>query len=256
MFAHVCEHGVVTSRSKTGLTADDLESLSAGLAAGKRVTVYLRDPMPALGLEAGVSARVVSIDGTTVIASPKGVDDQLPFEADELHRTRAAAVSATAPRARASSSGPTTAPPAKSPRRPPGAAKQSESAPPKTPRRPAPPAAAKTTRRGKPGTAAVSVTVTSIDATTWKVSVMHGTKRSGKATEVTADRVARAMRELGDTTAIAAVDGVIESARAAAQKRIEELNDELENARVALAQLDDRLGGSGATTRTGTDRPG
>ena len=248
MFAHMCEHGQVTSRSKAGLTADDLESLSSSLAAGKRVTVYLRDPMPALGLEAGVSARVLSIDGTTVIASPKGVDDQLPFEAEELHRTRAAAASATAPRPRASSSGRAAPPaaPAKSPRSAQHTAKPpSESGSARSPRESAPPTVtAKTTRRAKPGTAAVSVTVTAVDATTWKVSVMHGTKKLGKATEVTADRVANAMRELGDTTAISAVDDVIESARAAAQKRIDELNDELETARAALAQLDDRLGNS------------
>ncbi|GAB92390.1 DUF6319 family protein [Gordonia rhizosphera] len=247
MFAHVCEHGEVNSRSKAGLTADDLESLSAGLAAGKRVTVYLRDPMPALGLDAGVSARVLSIDGTTVIASPKGVDDQLPFEASELHRTRAAATSATVTRPHASSASATAAAPAKSPRNQSSAVKQSGSAPSRTPREPGQPAAAKTTRRGKPGTAAVSVTVTSVDATTWRVSVLHGSKKQGKPTEVTADRVARAMRELGDTTAMSAVDGVIDSARAAAQKRIDELSDELETARAALAQLDDRLGSTVGT---------
>ena len=86
--------------------------------------------------------------------------------------------------------------------------------------------------------AAVSVTVTSTGESTWTVSVSHGTKKQGKPTEVTADRVAKAMRELGDDAAITAVDGVIESARAAAQKRIEELSHELEAARAALAHLD------------------
>lgn len=71
----------------------------------------------------------------------------------------------------------------------------------------------------------------------WTVSVSHGSKK-GKATEVTADRVARAMRELGDEGAIAAVDEVIESAREAAQRKIEELTRELESARAALAHLD------------------
>jgi hypothetical protein len=46
------------------------------------------------------------------------------------------------------------------------------------------------------------------------------------------------MRELGDDGAITAVDGVIESAREAAQKRVEELRQELETARAALADLD------------------
>lgn len=86
--------------------------------------------------------------------------------------------------------------------------------------------------------AAVSVTITSAGESTWTVSVTQGSKKVGKPTEVTADRVARAMRELDDATAIAAVDEVIESARAAAQKRIEELSSELEAARAALAHLD------------------
>ena len=66
----------------------------------------------------------------------------------------------------------------------------------------------------------------------------HGSRRQGKPAEVTADKVARAMRELGDDGAITAVDGVIESAREAAQKRVEELRQELETARAALADLD------------------
>lgn len=67
--------------------------------------------------------------------------------------------------------------------------------------------------------------------------VANGSKKS-KPTEVAADRVARAMRELGDDAAIDAVDGVITAAREAAQKRIDELSLELETARAALAQLD------------------
>ncbi|MFC8320047.1 hypothetical protein ACFUGC_17320, partial [Gordonia sp. NPDC057248] len=93
----MCDNGAVSSQTRAGLGPDDLESLSAALAAGKRATVYLRDAMPSLNLEAGASARVVSIDGTTVTVSPRGVDDQLPFEADELRRNRpAAATTATA----------------------------------------------------------------------------------------------------------------------------------------------------------------
>ncbi|MGB3771009.1 MAG: hypothetical protein WBA00_07690, partial [Rhodococcus sp. (in: high G+C Gram-positive bacteria)] len=66
------------------LSPEDLAGLEATLAAGRRATVYLREPIPSLGLDAGASARVVSVDGTTVTVSPKGVDDQLPYEADEL----------------------------------------------------------------------------------------------------------------------------------------------------------------------------
>lgn len=91
----MCEYGSVSSRKGDGLTSDDLTALSAGLATGKRVTVYLRDPMPSLNLDAGTSARVVSIEGSVVTVRPKGVDDQLPFEANELQRSQAATGSAS-----------------------------------------------------------------------------------------------------------------------------------------------------------------
>lgn len=232
----------VNSRAKTGLTTDDLESLATALAAGKRATVYLRDPMPSLDLPAGASARVVSIDGSTVTVSPKGVNDQLPFEADELLKSRVAASAAPArqrpvraasaptgvtnpPRAGATASKPEPTP---APAPAPGKQKpvEEKSAPPKP------------LRRTKAPTAAVSVTVTSVGETTWTVSLSHGSKRQGKPTEVTSDRVARAMQILGDEAAITAVDAVIESARASAQKRIDELSHELEAARAVLAHLD------------------
>ncbi|GAC52577.1 DUF6319 family protein [Gordonia amicalis] len=247
----------VSSHRRPGLTPDDLESLSAALAAGKRATVYLRDPMPSLGLDAGASARVVSIDGSTVMVSPKGVDDQLPFEADELQKTRAAtSVSSARQRAARATPAPNPGQPpkpaqapkpvapkpvaqkpkAESPQAPAVRTEHSSRAEPETDTvkpRPVPPKAPR-----RPKTASVvSVTVASAGENTWTVSVSHGS-RKGKATEVTADRVARAMRELGDETAVAAVDGVIESARAAAQERIDELTRELESARAALAHLD------------------
>jgi N-methylhydantoinase B/oxoprolinase/acetone carboxylase alpha subunit len=70
--------------------------------------------------------------------------------------------------------------------------------------------------------------------------VAHGSKRQGRPNEVTSDRVARAMHTLGDDAAITAVDAVIESARAATQKRIDELSQELEAARAVLAHLDEQ----------------
>lgn len=88
---------------------------------------------------------------------------------------------------------------------------------------------------------AVTVTITSVNESTWTVSLSHGTKRQGKPTEVTSDRVARAMHVLGDDAAINAVDAVIESARAAAQKKIDELSHELEAARALLAHLDGQV---------------
>lgn len=242
----------VNAQRKAGLTSDDLHSLSAGLDAGKRVTVYLRDPIPALGIDAGTSARVISVDGTTATVRPKGVDDQLPFEADELLLHRPSASTST--RSRASKAATTAPAPSASPRATPKAVASEPPTKPAPTERPATtapdrspaatttstkpkPAPAKSTRRGKSTQAPVSVTVTSAGESTWTVTVSHGSKK-GKATEVTADRVARAMRELGDETAIAAVDDVIESARVAAQQKIDELTRELERAKAALAHLD------------------
>ncbi|MFW0785207.1 DUF6319 family protein [Gordonia sp. CPCC 206044] len=234
----MCDHVGVNTRRTVGLTPDDLEALSAGLAAGKRVTVYLREPMPSLDLESGTSARAVSIEGSTVTVRPKGVDDQLPFEADELQRTRVTApTAAPARRDRAKSPNTPTSPvesakPVAVQPKP----KEHPSDPPPAQPKPAP---VKTSRRAKSAPAAVSVTITAGgDASTWSVSVSHGAKRHGKPTEVSADRVATAMRELGDDAAITAVDGAITAAREAAQQRIDELNLELETARAALANLD------------------
>ncbi|MGN0040327.1 MAG: translation initiation factor, partial [Rhodococcus sp. (in: high G+C Gram-positive bacteria)] len=70
------------------LTEEQLGELSNALAEGRRATVYLIDGIPSLGIEPGASARVVSVSGTTVMVRPKGVDDELPFESDELRLTR------------------------------------------------------------------------------------------------------------------------------------------------------------------------
>ncbi|MFC3241262.1 DUF6319 family protein [Gordonia humi] len=72
------------------LTPDDLTRLSTALAEGRRATVYLREAVPSLGLGEGASARVVSIAGNTVTISPRGVDDELPYEADELRISKVA----------------------------------------------------------------------------------------------------------------------------------------------------------------------
>ncbi|MBD8507887.1 translation initiation factor [Hoyosella sp. G463] len=79
-----------TRTGQNHLTDDDLRELSELKAAGKRATVYLREPITGLGLEEGASARVVSIDGSSIIVKPTGVNDEIPFEAHELRRTREA----------------------------------------------------------------------------------------------------------------------------------------------------------------------
>ncbi|MGB6038217.1 MAG: hypothetical protein WBG39_00030, partial [Gordonia sp. (in: high G+C Gram-positive bacteria)] len=70
------------------LTPDNLTAIAAALADGKRPTVYLREGTPSLGLAPGASARVLSIDGTTLTVKPSGVNDELPYEADELRITK------------------------------------------------------------------------------------------------------------------------------------------------------------------------
>ena len=231
----------MNARGKTGLTTDDLATLTGALAAGKRATVYLRDPMPSLDLPAGASARVISVDGSTVTVRPKGVDDQLPFEADELLKTRTSPTTAPArQRPVRVTSAPSSAAP--TPRTIAAESKPKPQPVTSIPVEPKP-APTKALRRTKPPTA-LSVTITSVGDSAWTVSLSHGTKKHGKATEVTSDRVARAMQMLGDEAAIQAVNAVIESARAAAQKRIEELSQELAAAKEMLAHLDVQADGS------------
>ncbi|WP_137872148.1 DUF6319 family protein [Rhodococcus sp. Q] len=241
-------------RSRLGdrLTEQNLTDLAAAIADGKRATVYLNDATPSLGLPAGCSAKVVSVDGTTVLIRPKGVNDELPFEADELRMTRnpsqPAAKPAPAPK------------PAAPPARPRSAAAQAAldrsaaSAPkpvspqpkplPTTPKDAvttptpdaAPAPAPKRPRRTKEPVG-VSVTLHAEAGGEWTVTVTHGAKRPGKAAPVSADSVERAVHELGDPAAEEAVASVLSAAREAAAKRVEELSKQLDEARSALESL-------------------
>lgn len=225
------------------LTAENLETLAAAVAEGKRATVYLREATPSLGIEAGCSAKVVSVEGNTVVISPKGVNDELPFEAEELRMTRKAPepvkptrpakAAAPAPKpAAAPAPKPAAAPapkPASTPKPAPTPAAVTSTAP-QAPLAPAP-------RRAKKAPAGVSVTIHAGAENDWTVTVTHGAKRPGKATPVSPDAVDRAMRELGDDVALEAVQSVISAAREAAEQRIAALSKELEDARRALEAL-------------------
>ncbi|WP_238772240.1 DUF6319 family protein [Prescottella equi] len=217
------------------LTAENLETLAAAVAEGKRATVYLREATPSLGIEAGCSAKVVSVEGNTVVISPKGVNDELPFEAEELRMTRKAPepVKSTRPaKAAAPAPKPAAAPapkPASAPKPAPTPAAVTSTAP-QAPPAPAP-------RRAKKAPAGVSVTIHAGAENDWTVTVTHGAKRPGKATPVSPDAVDRAMRELGDDVALEAVQSVISAAREAAEQRIAALSKELEDARRALEAL-------------------
>ncbi|ORL75307.1 DUF6319 family protein [Prescottella equi] len=225
------------------LTAENLETLAAAVAEGKRATVYLREATPSLGIEAGCSAKVVSVEGNTVVISPRGVNDELPFEAEELRMTRKAPepvkptrpakAAAPAPKpAAAPTPKPASAPapkPVSAPKPAPTPAAVTSTAP-QAPPAPAP-------RRAKKAPAGVSVTIHAGAENDWTVTVTHGAKRPGKATPVSPDAVDRAMRELGDDVALEAVQSVISAAREAAEQRIAALSKELEDARRALEAL-------------------
>ena len=247
------------------LTEEQLGELGTALAEGRRATVYLVEGIPSLGIDPGTSARVVSIAGSTVTVRPKGVDDELPFEVDELRSTREPAGAKRPPAKAANASAPAQpAPPAKAvPVRPaapkpatpkPAAAPRAEE---KTPvnqttspssdassRPSAAPAKPKAPARKAKKAPSITITVTIDPENEWTVGVAHGTRKVGKPTPVAPDAVERAVKELGDPTASEAVESVIEEARRAAEERVAQLSRELEEARLALESL-------GATRKSG-----
>lgn len=237
------------------LTPENLDTLATALAEGRRATVYLIEPTPSLGLPEGTSARVVAIDGNTVTISPKGVNDELPFEAEELRITRNPPGGAPKPAPKpASAPGPEVAEwtepaPAPKPAASKSAAPKAEVTTPAAPNTVTPktvtpkPAAAKPAlaRKGKKGPDSVSVTIHAGPDNDWSVTVTHGARRPGKAQSVSPESVSRAVRELGDDSARDAVEAVISYAREEAASRVEELSRQLEEARSMLAALESDL---------------
>ena len=242
------------------LTEEQLTELSSALAEGRRATVYLVEGISSLGIEPGTSARVISIDGTTVTIRTKGVNDELPFETDELRFTRdvatktpskpAAAKPAAATRAPAPKSSTTQTPaattpvaktePARPTPRPAVKDKTTVSSPSANPpsaaaAEPAKPKAPAKRSAKKP--AALSITVTIDPENDWTVAVAQGTRKIGKPAVVAPDAVERAVKELGDETAIEAVHSVIDEARRTVEERVAQLSRELEEARKALESL-------------------
>lgn len=226
------------------LTADDLATLTAALADGKRATVYLREGTPSLGLAPGASARVLSIDGTTLTIKPRGVDDELPYEADELRITKAAPPAPEKPKkpqraAPARKSAPTSAPKPTTQAAPtPPSSTTAPSKPQSSPTRK--PAAAKPARRSgsKKPPASVTVTLFGSSDNEWSVAVSRGGRKPTRSRGVAPDSVESAMRELGDAAALEATSSVLNAAREEAQRRVEELSRELQAAREALAALE------------------
>ncbi|MBY4127154.1 translation initiation factor [Rhodococcus fascians] len=229
------------------LTSENLTTLAAALAEGRRATVYLREPNPSLGLPDGTSAKVVSIDGNTVTISPKGINDELPYEAEELRITRNAATPpapakrvpakkvsspAIAGPARTEAAAPqptTTSAPAKA-----VAVEQSRAVVDQPRAQPQQQAA----RRAKKAPGGISVTIHAGADNDWSVTVTQGAKRPTKAQPVSPESVSRAVRELGDPIARDAVEAVISHAREEAARRVAELSRQLEEARTTLAALE------------------
>lgn len=238
------------------LTPENLTTLAAALAEGRRATVYLREPNPSLGLPDGTSAKVVSIDGNTVTISPKGVNDELPYEAEELRITRNPATppapAKRIPAKKTASTAPVSKPVAAS--EPVAVSKSSPSSTSVTASTSsaasksvpvtaaaAKPAAASTgsaPRRPKKAPGGVSVTIHAGADNDWSVTVTQGAKRPTKAQPVSPEAVGRAVRELGDVTARDAVEAVISHAREEAARRVAELSRQLDEARTTLAALE------------------
>ncbi len=199
------------------LTAENLAALIAALADGKRATVYLRDAIPSLGLPAGTSAKVVSVDGSTVTVRPRGVDDELPYEADELRMTKG-----------------TPAPTAKVHPQPVAAQPKPQQAPPKRPAVAAP----TTSRPGRPAKPrSVTVTIFGSSENEWSVAVSTGGRKPNQSRSVTPAAVEAALHGLGDDAAQRAAESVLAAAREEAARKVEELRRELAAAQETLAAL-------------------
>ncbi|QDQ98545.1 hypothetical protein [Tomitella fengzijianii] len=253
-----------SAAAAVSLTDDDLATIRSALADGKNPTVYLRDPVPSLEVPAGASAKVQSINGTTLTVKPRRIDDELPYEADELRMTRKAPA-VPAKKVPSAPSAARKAPARKVP------AKRTPTAPAKaaSPARTAAPepdsggtvsgsgkaAAAQSAsgaadapgataaQRRKPrGRGPTSVTVTIEGAASgtpheWTVTVVGGGARSGKPVPVRAESVVQSVDALGVPAASKAVDAVLVSARAQAERRVEELARELAEAKKTLRSL-------------------
>jgi hypothetical protein len=198
--------------------------------------------MSGLGLAEGASARVISIDGSTLTVSPTGVDDELPFEADELRMSKKAPPKPEVakpkrqakPRtASAGASAPTAPTRTADAQRSTAPAPQPTDAPPKQTPKPAAKRAA-----AKKATASVSVTIHGTADNEWSVSLVRGARKPQRSRPVTPEAVDAAMRSLGDAPAHEAVTALLNAAREEAQRRVEQLSRELDEARQALAALD------------------
>lgn len=216
----------------TSLSEDDLIRLRTALEEGKRPTVYLRDAVPSLGVDEASSARVMSVSGSTVTVRPKGVGDEVPFEAGELYSTRAAATQAAAEA--------TAVMAAKKPRVPRAAAPRPRLPVPARPAT-APETVPTPTRlpavRRSASEPRITVTLSGTASGGWTVQGAQGTRKLSAPAPVTVEAVAQAVEALGDETVRTAVLVVLDAARMAAQERVVALSAELSCAQAELEAL-------------------
>ncbi|NMN95375.1 DUF6319 family protein [Antrihabitans stalactiti] len=222
------------STEEPPLTADDLAALDEAVNAGRRATVYLREAMPSLNLPAGASGRVVKVTGSTVLVRPRGVDDELPFEADEIRLTRKQAPEPATSPTKPPETEVAEWTPAPPPAAPKPRARRSEPTPADAPAKPASPAKPAAIKKLADG---VTVTIQGTLDNTWTVGVAYGSRPAGKPRSVGADAVERALVALDDDVAREAVGAVLSAARQAVAARISELSKQLDEAKNQLAAL-------------------
>ncbi|GGC62939.1 translation initiation factor [Hoyosella rhizosphaerae] len=232
------------------LTGEELAQIAAGLAEGKRVTVFLREPIVGLGLAAGASARVISVDGSSVLVKPAGVDDEIPFEAHELRRTRKAPEPPKRkPRAKSVSTSRAPAPkkqtpapkpvpatqPAPTPQPAPAEAARKAPVPPKRSVETAPSKTAPSKTAKKSAECAISLRADADGA--WSIEVDRPGGLSLKPASVSPDAVLRAIEQLDHPGALRAAQAALNAARQAAERRVADLRKELAEAQSALDAL-------------------
>ncbi|WP_233440286.1 MULTISPECIES: DUF6319 family protein [Lentzea] len=224
---------------KSGLSADDVDSLRSQLDGGTQPLVWFT--AAAVGMEAGRSAKVLAFtepeEGDFIQVRPTGSKDEMSFSPAELTLEK------PPPRKK----------PAAPPPAPPEPPRETEILYPYVPEAPVKPAApkpkpaaapaaaepapAKPARKpAKGATPEVTVTLVAVGEGEWTVEVLQGTRRAVRPTPVSPAAVAQAAKLLTPEVA-EIVEGVLNAARAQQLARVEQLRAELEAAQKALEDL-------------------
>ncbi|GAB2841459.1 DUF6319 family protein [Lentzea nigeriaca] len=223
---------------KSGLSAEDVDSLRSQLDAGTQPLVWFT--AAAVGMEAGRSAKLLAFtepeEGDFIQVRPTGSKDEMSFSPAELTLEK------PPPRKK----------PAAPPPAPPEPPRETEILHPYVPEAPVKPAApkpkpapavaepapAKPARKpsAKGATPEVTVTLVTAGEGEWTVEVLQGTRKAIRPTPVSPAAVAQAAKLLTPEVA-EIVEGVLNAARAQQLARVEQLRAELEAAQKALDDL-------------------